>query len=95
MLLFSLEKESFENEFLFIKFSRLEMIKLVYLEFRLGLKFSFPRVKRDVTQLEFDNEECNKRPSIEGILKVDLKTEINVQNENLHFTYGTFTFTFT
>ena len=46
MLLFSLEKEPFENEFPFIKFPWLGMIKLVYLEFRLGLQFSCPRVKR-------------------------------------------------
>jgi hypothetical protein len=56
MLLFSLEKESFENEFPFINFPRLEMIKLVYLEFRLGLQFSSPCVKRDVVQLEFNNK---------------------------------------
>jgi hypothetical protein len=63
VLLFSLEKESFENEFPFIKFSRLEMIKLVYLEFRLGVQFSCSCVKREGPQLQFDNEpEANVRP---------------------------------
>lgn len=32
------------------------MIKLVYLEFRLGLQFSYPCVERDVTELEFENK---------------------------------------
>lgn len=51
MFFFSLEKDSFEDEFLFIKILGLEMIKLVYLEFRLGLEFSCPCVKRDVTEV--------------------------------------------
>lgn len=45
MFLFYLEKDSLEDEFLFIKILGLKMIKLVYLEFRLGLEFSRPCVK--------------------------------------------------
>jgi len=40
-----------EKKTLFIKFSRLEMSKLVYLEFRLGLKIPCPRVKRGVLRI--------------------------------------------
>jgi hypothetical protein len=58
------------------------MIKLVYLEFRLGVQFSCSCVKREDTQLQFDNKPWSKRSSIAVFLKMDFKTWIRVQNEN-------------